>query len=135
MSFTRRKLLGLMPFLPASLVPTAHAKAAVGERNHEMLEHFQQDPVGASIFKTYERCQALKGEKARRNAQMLFDEAQRVLLESINEQLDDEAKLNAQLWNEEELDRTEEIRNREIFRYTWFFMLSAFAPRKSDDIT
>ena len=123
-----------MPFFPASLVPIAHAKDAAGEMNHEMLELFQQDPVGASIFKTYERCQALKGETARRNARMLFNEAQKVLLESINEQLDDEDQLNEQLWNEEELHRTEESRNREIFRYTWFFILSAFAPRKGDDV-
>ena len=131
MSITRRKLLGLSSLLPASLLPIAHARSAGNEQYQDTFRHMLQDDVGIQILKTYERCLNQDGETARRNAQLLFGEAQEILLRHINEELDKDYFADGEEWNEDMLRKTAALRESRIARYIWETILSAYNPRTS----
>ena len=131
MSITRRKLLGLSSLLPASLLPVAHARSAGNEQYRDTFRHMLEDDAGIQILKTYERCLNQNGETARRNAQLLFGEAQEILLRHINEELDKDYLADGQEWNEDMLRKTAASRESNIGRYIWQTILSAYNPRTS----
>ena len=131
MSFTRRKLLGLLSILPASLLPVAHARSAGGEKHQDIFRQMLQDDIGVQILKTYERCLNQDGETARRNAQLFFGEAQEILLKHINEELDKDYFADGEEWNEDMLRKTATSRATNIGRYIWETILSAYNPRTS----
>jgi hypothetical protein len=131
MSITRRKLLGLSSLLPASLLPVAHARSASNETYQDTFRHMLQDDVGIQILKTYERCLNQNGDTARRNAHLLFGEAQEILLRHINEELDKDYFADGEEWNEDMLRETAALRESKIARYIWETILSAYNPRTS----
>jgi hypothetical protein len=90
-----------------------------------------QDDVGIQILKTYERCLNQNGDTARRNAHLLFGEAQEILLRHINEELDKENFADGKEWNEDMLRETAALRESKIARYIWETILSAYNPRTS----
>ena len=90
-----------------------------------------QDDVGVQVLKTYERCLTQNGKTARRNAQLLFGEAQEILLRHINEELDKDYLADGEEWNEDMLRKTATSRGINIGRYIWETILSAYNPRTS----
>ena len=76
MPITRRKLLGLFPFLTVGLVPSVKAETPKQEPPGTVLGHQLHDEVSVTLLKRYARSLALHDEKARWEAQMMFHEGQ-----------------------------------------------------------
>jgi neutral trehalase len=94
-----------------------------------MVEYMLKDDVGNSIFNTFEKCLSFGDETTRRNALLLFTEAQEMLLRNIDETLDSEKFDDGQEWNEEMLREKAKIREAHIQRYIWSTKLCAYYPR------
>ena len=129
MSFSRRKLLGVLSALPASLLPMSKVRSAEKDPYQDIVEYMLNDDVGKSIFNTFEKCLSFGDETTRRNALLLFTEAQEMLLRNIDETLDSEKFDDGQEWNEEMLREKAKIREAHIQRYIWSTKLCAYYPR------
>ena len=76
MFFSRRKLLGVFPFIAVAPPAVARAPASPEDGPRTVLGHHLHDDVSVSLLEDYARSLALEDERARWEAQMRFHETQ-----------------------------------------------------------
>jgi hypothetical protein len=76
MSITRRKFIRSASIFAAGIGALFATRDAKPTHKRRVLGHIQHDDVSASLLDTYARSLALKDERARWTAQMMFHEAQ-----------------------------------------------------------
>jgi hypothetical protein len=81
MYISRRRILGLLPFVPASLAPPITATAGSDRSPRHVLGYQLHDDHSIILLKRYARSLALQDERARFEAQKMFHKAEQLMLD------------------------------------------------------